>query len=198
MQTPGEEVVGEYLRCIGNCEFVEYNLYTEEVQGEIDVVGVNSKNKKVFVCEVATHLQTGLRYTKNGKSDNIARFCKKLRKNIAYAQKRFPEYEHDFSIWSPIVRIPGEQAKHNPMRDLIDIRDIMQRDLGVDINLVINEAYLARLNELRSYAGQQTQAFQSTILRLFQIEEFAKKHCSKLKSKAQPYVSTKNLNTARG
>ena len=38
MQNPGEEVTGEYLKIILGCDFVEYNLYTPDIQGEIDVV----------------------------------------------------------------------------------------------------------------------------------------------------------------
>ncbi len=41
MQNPGEEFVGEYLRHIRGCEFVQYNLQTTDVQGEIDVIGIN-------------------------------------------------------------------------------------------------------------------------------------------------------------
>jgi hypothetical protein len=73
MQNPGEEIVGEYLKAILNCDFVEYNLHTPDIQGEIDVVGINAENKIVYICEVATHLITGLQYVKNKRPDNIAR-----------------------------------------------------------------------------------------------------------------------------
>jgi hypothetical protein len=75
------------LKLIKGCDFVEYNLHTIEEQGEIDVVGINSKNKQLYVCEVATHLG-GLHYSKGGVPDNVSRFCKKFRKNIPYAQKK--------------------------------------------------------------------------------------------------------------
>jgi hypothetical protein len=60
MQNLGEEIAGEYLKVIKGCEFIEYNLYTPDVQGKIDVVGIDVvgidvKNKKLYVCEVATH-----------------------------------------------------------------------------------------------------------------------------------------------
>ena len=46
MPNPGEELVGEYLKNIKHCEFVEYNLHTPEVQGEIDVVGIDVEAKR--------------------------------------------------------------------------------------------------------------------------------------------------------
>ena len=53
MEDSGEHIVGQYLRGVLNCDFVEYNLQTKEVQGEIDVAGINSANKKeAFICEV--------------------------------------------------------------------------------------------------------------------------------------------------
>ena len=39
MQNIGEEIVGEYLKILRGCDFVEYNLYTPDVQGEIE--GIN-------------------------------------------------------------------------------------------------------------------------------------------------------------
>ena len=60
----GEEIAGTYLKIKRNCDFVEFNLYTTEVQEEIDVVGIDTKSRKVFICEVAIHLETGLQYVK--------------------------------------------------------------------------------------------------------------------------------------
>ncbi len=111
MQNPGEEIVGEYLKYFLGCDFVEYNLYTPDVQGEIDVVGLNPKNKIVYICEVATHLVTGLQYVKERQPDNVDRFTKKFRKNIEYANKYFDGYEKHFMLWSPIVKNQGEGGK---------------------------------------------------------------------------------------
>ena len=56
MQNIGEEITGEYLKVCKGCDFIAYNLYTPDIQGEIDVVGINIKNRTVYVCEVAVHL----------------------------------------------------------------------------------------------------------------------------------------------
>ena len=60
----GEQLVSSYLRYIRRCDFIQTNLYTVEAHGEIDVVGINLKEKQVYVCEVAIHLTTGLQYVK--------------------------------------------------------------------------------------------------------------------------------------
>ena len=74
MQTPGEELVGEYLRHIHGCEFVQYNLQTPDVQGQIDVIAINISERLLYVCEVAIHLVTGLLYVKGwrgGKGSHL-------------------------------------------------------------------------------------------------------------------------------
>lgn len=77
MQNIGEEIAGEYLKFVKGCEFIEYNLYTPDVQGEIDVIGINIKEKALYVCEVAIHLTTGLQYVKSKAPDNVNRFLNK-------------------------------------------------------------------------------------------------------------------------
>jgi hypothetical protein len=79
MENIGETLVGDYLKVILGCDFVEFNLYTPDVQGEIDVVGINAKAKKIYICEVATHLVTGLMYVnpQDKTPDNVDRLSKK-------------------------------------------------------------------------------------------------------------------------
>ena len=36
----GEEICGEWLRHVKGCEFVQYNVRTADVHGEIDVIGI--------------------------------------------------------------------------------------------------------------------------------------------------------------
>lgn len=60
MENLGERLVGDYLRYIKRCDFVDFNVYTTATQGEIDVIGVSNIKKTAFVCEVVTHLTTGI------------------------------------------------------------------------------------------------------------------------------------------
>ena len=116
MQNPGEEIVGEYLKAILNCDFVQYNLNIPGIQGEIDVVGINLNDKNLYVCEVATHLVTGMQYTKNKRPDNVDRFVSKFSKNIIYAKNYFSGYTKHFMLWSPIVKSGRKNSVYNPRR----------------------------------------------------------------------------------
>lgn len=139
MQNPGEEIVGEYLKCFLGRDFFEYNLYTPDVQGEIDVVGINPKNKIVYICEVATHLVTGLLYVKERQPDNVDRFTKKFRKNIKYANRYFDGYEKHLMLWSPIVKNQGIGAKNNKTKDIEEIQQSLREEFGVDLEPVIKK-----------------------------------------------------------
>lgn len=73
MENPGEEVVGSYLRRVLDCDFVDHNPSTKFTQGEIDVIGINSSKKIVYICEVVTHLETGVLYVgKDNRPDNVS------------------------------------------------------------------------------------------------------------------------------
>ena len=182
MQNIGEEIAGEYLKFIKGCEFIQYNLNTPDAQGEIDVVGVNSKDRAVYICEVAIHLATGLRYTRNGASDNVDRFLNKFRKNIAYAEKYFPKHQKHFMIWSPIVKTPGIKAMHNQMNDVLQVQSIIKQELSCELELIVNEHYQKAIDQLRAIAGKETKELKSPVLRMMQIEEQLKKHLRNMKS----------------
>lgn len=181
MQNLGEEIVGEYLKVILGCDFVEYNLYTPDIQGEIDVVGINAKMNIVYVCEVATHLITGLMYVKNGQPENVNRFAKKFRKNIEYTNKYFEEYEKHFMLWSPIIKNSREGSKNNQLNDIKDIKKQMKIEYDVEIEAIINHEYQSCLDELRAFAAKETKELKSPVLRMMQIEEKLSKHLKLLR-----------------
>ena len=178
MQTPGEELVGEYLRHIRMCEFVQYNLQTSEVQGEIDVIGIDLSNRILYVCEVAVHLATGLQYVKNKRPDNVDRFVKKFTKDINYARQKFSDYQHVFMLWSPIVKMQTNE-RYNQMAHVHEIRDILQQQFDVDLQLVINNHFKKCIDELRSFAQKRSAMLTSPIMRLMQIEEHLNVHLQK-------------------
>jgi hypothetical protein len=179
MQNIGEEIAGEYLKFVKGCEFIEYNLYTPDVQGEIDVIGINMKERSVYICEVAIHLITGLQYTRNKAPDNVNRFLNKFRKNIPYAERYFAEYKKHFMLWSPIVKNPGIKAKHNQTNDVLEIQSQLRQEFSYDLELVINEHYQSAIDQLRAIAGKETKELKSPVLRMLQIEEKLKKHINR-------------------
>ena len=89
----GEEIVSAYLQYIKHCEFIQKNVYPPDVQGEIDVVGINLKSKEVYICEVAIHLTTGLQYVKNKQPNNVKKLVEKFSKDIEYTNKYFQDYK---------------------------------------------------------------------------------------------------------
>ena len=186
MHNPGEEIAGLYLKIHFGCEFVEYNLQTPDVQGEIDVVGINVRDRKLYVCEAATHLTTGMLYVnpKNNQSDNVNRFVKKFLKDITYAEKYFQELTRIFMLWSPIVKNPSDSVKHHQTRDTQEIAKQIKEKTGVDLVLVINDEYQRCLDTLREYAARESKELKSPILRLMQIEERLKGHLTKTSIKS--------------
>ena len=150
-------MVGDYLKVILGCDFVEFNLYTPDVQGEIDVVGINAKRKEIYICEVATHLVTGLRYVdpKEKTSDNVGRFVKKFKKNIAYAEKYFLGYKKQFMLWSPIVKDPRTGTKFNQTKDIAKIEAEILKQSQVNIEVISNRKYMDCLKKLREYAKKK-------------------------------------------
>lgn len=177
MENPGEHLVGQYLKYIKNCDFVEYNLQTIFQQGEIDVVGIDSTQNKVYICEVATHLETGLQYVKNRRPDNVVRFISKFEKNIQYAESNFKGYECFYMLWTPVIRIPkSDSTKNNQLKDLNDIEQYFQKNHNIELEIIYNEKYLYCVKELRNIAKHTTQEMKSPIMRFLQIEEKLKKN----------------------
>lgn len=181
----GEEIVAVYLQYIKGCEFTQVNLYTPDVQGEIDVIGIDLALPELYVCEVAIHLPTGLMYVDKGQPNNVNKLIDKFSRDIEYANKYFPDYKKHFMLWSPIVKIPTKRAKHNQMRDVEEIRARLKEKYGIEIELIINDEFFSCLNELRDYAKKQTKELKSPILRVMQIEEYLKKHVEKLKTSTE-------------
>ena len=175
----GEELVSSYLEYIKGCDFIQKNLYTPDVQGEIDVVGINLKSREIYVCEVAIHLTTGLRYVKDKQPDNVVKLTEKFSKDIEYANKYFPDYGKHIMLWSPIVKSAKVTSKENQLIDLEKIDKKIKGKYGIDIEFVVNEKFLKCLGELRDFAKRETKELKSPVLRLMQIEEYLKKHVSK-------------------
>jgi len=182
MHNVGEEIAGEYLRTQRNCEFVEYNLYTPDVQGEIDVVGISLADHTVYLCEVAVHLTTGLRYVdqKTKQSCSARKLIQKLEKDLAYAQKYFSEYKHVLMLWSPIIKQSKAASKQNQTKDIQEIQSHFLEAHNIKLELITDQVYQECLVKLRAYAANESKELKSTILRYLQIEEHLAKHLKRI------------------
>ena len=177
----GEEIVGTYLKVIKGCEFVDYNINTTESQGEIDVIGVDNINKKVYICEVAIHLETGLQYTNlvTKRPDNTSRLISKFEKDAHYARQRFENFENIFMFWSPIVKAPKNETRYNQLTSVKDAQTYLKEKSNIDLILVVNEDFQKCLEELKDYSWQQSQELKTPVLRLMQIEEKLRRFVAK-------------------
>ena len=177
----GEQLVSSYLHHILGCEFIQTNLPIPDAQGEIDVVGVNLTEKRVYICEVAIHLTTGLQYTKNSGPNNIEKLTTKFSKDIDYAHAHLNEYDPTFMLWSPVVKNSKGQVKYNQAQHIRAIRQNIRERYRVNIEWIINERFQECLHELRAFVKTQTKALQCPLLRLMQVEE----HLSTFLNKGQ-------------
>lgn len=179
MLNVGEQLVASYLRYIRKCDFIQTNLYTVDAHGEIDVVGINLKEKRVYVCEVAVHLTTGLQYVKEKRPNNVQKLTEKFSRDIEYAQKYLSEYEAHYMLWSPIVKDSQGQPLYNQLLHLADVTAALKAKYNVDLECIVNEKFLASLKELRVFAGGQTSELQCPLLRLLQVEAYLEKHVAR-------------------
>jgi hypothetical protein len=175
----GEQFVASYLQYIRGCEFIQTNLYTVDSQGEIDVVGINLREKKVYICEVAIHLTTGLQYVKDKRPNNIQKLTDKFSRDITYAEKYLAGYEKHFMLWSPIVKQGKGKALYDQMGHLAVIAEKIKQAHGVEIELVVNETFRNCLSELRAFAKKTTADIKCPVTRLLQIEEHLGRHLAK-------------------
>jgi len=176
----GEELVSSYLQYILGCEFIQKNLYTVDTQGEIDVVGINLKEQRVYLCEVAIHLITGLQYTKGTAPNNVQKLTEKLNRDIQYATKFFPKYKKHVMLWSPIVKAGKDSSKYSQVRDIEEIKSNISNEHGIEVEFIINQKFLSCLQEMREFAAKTTAELKCPVMRFMQIEERLNKHVAKI------------------
>ena len=161
----GEEMVSNYLEYVKGCDFVNTNIPTL-TQGEMDVLGIDLNTKEIYVCEVATHLSTGLQY-----GNNVNKIVAKFTRDIEYINEKYSDYKCHFMLWSPIVKSAGSKAKNNQLKDVNEIVRIIKNKYDIEIEIIINRDFLNCINELRKYAKNETKALVSPVMRAYQIEE---------------------------
>jgi len=98
----GEYIVGAYLKVIEKCDFIDYNVHPPvgglEGLGELDVMGLDFKNKKVFLCEVTTHI-LGTLY--NDNPTTINKINQKYQRQVTYADKYFIDFNERHLCFGP-------------------------------------------------------------------------------------------------
>ena len=160
----GEYIVGAYLQIIKGCDLVCYNLRISEGKlkglNELDVLGLDLKNKTAYLCEVTTHIK-GLLYKNNNQT--IKKIKDKYNFQKKYANKCLPKYfKKEYMFWSPVV----------PKGKLTKVFNKNKKFNG--LKFVINEKYTECINELREKAKELSNDTGNTAFRLLQIIEHLK------------------------
>lgn len=155
----GESLVGAYLRYVRGCEFILFNTFLPGEQGEIDVIGMKTGERRtVYFAEVTTHLG-GMTY--GGTQKTIDKVRDKLTRAQRFAEDRFPQYEAYFEIWSPRV------AKGTVTTAFARMAAEFPRPGR--LSFVINESYGDRLRELIAVARSNEKATSDPGFRMLQL-----------------------------
>ncbi len=159
MPTEGEYICGAYLKLVEECDIVDYNVRPPgggiEGLGELDVVGIKLKARTAFFCEVTTHLG-GLQIGKNYLA-TIEKIEEKFVRQKKYAYQKYGDFHCRFQYWSPKV------SKENIVPKL--------RERISDLELVVNQAYTDKIEQLRVLAKERTETTGNPFFRTLQILE---------------------------
>ena len=148
----GETLVAAWYQYIDNCDLVVEGVRLPG-QGELDVLAV--AGRRVVAAEVATHI---LNLGYGGYDSTVRRVTEKSARAAAFLQANFPEHERRVAFWSP--RVPSGLTQ--------------QLTLVADLELVINDEYSWRLQDLIGRARSDAAATSNSAYRLLQILTHAK------------------------
>jgi Holliday junction resolvase-like predicted endonuclease len=143
----GETLVAAWYQYVD-----EYELVVEGVrlprQGELDVLAV--AGRRVIAAEVATHI---LNLDYGGYHTTERRVADKVERAASFLATNFPEHERHVAFWSP--RVPSGLAQR------------LTNVAGVE--LVINDEYTRRLQQLVSRAASDPGATSNSAYRVLQV-----------------------------
>ncbi len=158
----GEYIVGAYLKIIKGCDFVDYNVRPPggglEGLNELDVVGLDFKNKIIYLCEATTHIR-GVLYKDN--KTTVERIKAKYERQKAYANRYISYFpKQRFMFWSPVV------PKGYVTNELEKIDGL---------ELIINKKYAECIDELIEKAKELTNDVGNPFFRTLQILKHLRK-----------------------
>ena len=156
----GEYLVGAWLKEVKECDFIQYNARLPEGHlpglNEVDVIGLDLKNKIAYLCEVTTHLR-GVLYGTYQKT--IEKIRDKFAGDKEFSDKILKDFPtRHYMLWSPVV----------PEGKLTSQLTELERN-GVE--LVVNRKYAERIRELTTAAHRKANDTGNPAFRLLQILE---------------------------
>lgn len=177
----GELLVGAYHKLITDCEVVSYNQRSKEQgeQMEVDLIGIDSTDGKqvVYACEVITHLHgtiyTGTpstdRWAEYGNSNyqySLEKLWTKFNSDYDYVTGIFDDADkYVFQLWAPVI-------PRGLLTDgLSELSNDFEAENGYPAELLINEEYTERIEELREFASAHKKDYGEPGFRFLQILE---------------------------
>jgi|SRR6267143_252132 len=156
----GEFLVGAWLKEVKKCDFIQYNARLPEGHlpglGEVDVVGLDLKNKIAYLCEVTTHLR-GVLYGTYQKT--LMKIQAKFKRDKEFADKMLTDFPtRRYMLWAPVV----------PKGKLTLQLTELEKE-GVE--LVVNKNYAEQIDELTKAAREKANDTGNPAFRLLQILE---------------------------
>lgn len=155
----GESLVGAYMRHVERCSIVLYNSFFADQQGEVDVVAVKpgaaGTPRRVYLCEVTTHIKGMSRAT-------VRRVPGKLARLREFAELTFPGEEHRFQWWSPYFQTGATTDQFD------ELWAAWAAD-GRSLEFIINRAYTERIAQLVEVARRNPSTTNEPAFRMLQI-----------------------------
>lgn len=185
----GELIVGAYLKVVDGADWVGYNQGAVKDKDDINVLGLTTRKddlqssiaeeewEKMYVCEVITQLDGMLfegcpqteRWNSYGEDDcqyTLECLWDKFRWIDTYTQTTVGDIgESNYQLWSPVV------LDEELLEGLDELVEEFEDEYGVEIELIINDEYKNRVEELRIHADGDTKDYGEPAFRFFQIIE---------------------------
>lgn len=185
----GELLVGAYHQRLNSCEIVSYNNRSEKPgnQMEMDVLAIDNHSEDptqhIYVCEVVTHLDGGLYSGSPDDKDgwwmeysntssyhhSLETLWRKFRDDHRYVNDTFPDAQFSFQFWAPVVT--GGKTRGYLIQGLERLQEEFEAETDEQMELIINEEYTDRIENLRKKAKGDTSNYGSPAFRFIQILE---------------------------
>lgn len=170
----GELVVGAWLTEVDGYDFVVYNQrpgrdLPESFApkglagvgarlGELDVIGMHTPKRQSYLAECTTHLG-GVLFA-GGPEAGLAKLKRKFAVSAAYAKllQERTELKPELAFWSP--KVP---------KGLLERRGELEDAVGRPIEMVVNETYTDRVNQLIDTASRRMNVTGNDFYRTLQL-----------------------------
>ena len=159
-----EEFVGLYLSFIKGCDFVKFNQpyiakldcqNKQQNMGEVDVVGINIKEKKLYICEVTAEIQGMGESNFNKYTAEDA--TNKFNKNKNFFSNQYPDLTIEYMLWFPF----------SPSKERMQILKHRLQEQG--IRAYYENEFLEEIEHLKLVLSENTSNLSNPLARFLQI-----------------------------